>query len=816
MPPTAPSTQTPERLEARTRDHLEWDLVLESFAEHCLSAAAARHLQNRKPAGSLAQATQLMELTRQALRASAAEEPAPQLAFPDMEDVLARTRKGSLATGAELRGISDMLLVASRLRSYAKQHAQQWPLLCTALDSAPSLDTLQARLEGAVDKDGSILDAASKDLRDARRQAGEIRREVQKRLQNMLERYRPALRDDYYAERDGRYVLPVRSDSHVKVQGVVLGSSASGGTLYVEPQELTGEANRLQLAEAAVEREEAKVLDELSRLVQEASGELQHACESCTRADELGAITRWAKRTRASAVQLTTRPTLSLFGVRHPLLAVRDAAVVPNDVALAGGKALIVSGPNAGGKTALLKCIGVSVLMAKTGLPIPAEASSVVGWFGSVYADMGDDQSLTMSLSTFSAHVTSLAGIAVHSADSSLALLDEVAAGTDPEEGSALAAALIEALVSKGAAVVATTHYERLKELAASSVDLQNGSVGFDLETLSPTYRLAVGAPGPSTALIVAERFGMPEGVVQRARELLPVDSVDREALVQALQAERARLEKAAKEAEEHARRQEQLRHAIEEEKKTLREKERARLERSSQELMADLQEARHTLRAVRGRIKSQELLDATELRRLERAIDDAAKPVALGGAAQRAMRALDEAASAPIGAASLVPGTRVFLPRLGAQGVISGVSERGQLTVQVGALKLKASAEDVVVASPAAPPQGSKQASARRRQEPREEANTPRTDALRTSSNTVNLRGQRVDEALDEIDRFIDGLLRRGEPSGFVLHGHGTGALKLAVRSHLAAHPLVSRSRPAERDEGGDAFSVFWLDGSA
>ncbi len=754
-----------------------------------------------------------MERTRQALAAEGLDEPLPQRGFPDVHEVLERTRKGGLASGLELRHVADLLAAASELRSYAKAHRAKRELLCDAIDSAATLDQLRDALARALDSDGTVLDSASPELGRARRAAAEQRRVVQRQLQGMLSKYRDSLRDDFYTERDGRYVLPVRSDSHLKVEGIVLGSSASGGTLYVEPLELTGLGNQLQISEAAVEREEAKVLAELCSQVLQVGAEVSQAWEACVIADELGAITRWAKLSRASAVQLSSTTTLRLLGVRHPLLAHMGSRVVPNDVQLAGGTALVLSGPNAGGKTVLLKCIGLAIWMAHAGLPIPAEPESVVGWFDIVLSDMGDNQSIDMSLSTFSAHVGSLAGIVQAAGTSTLALLDEVAAGTDPEEGSALAAAILEDLVAKGAAVLVTTHYDRLKELAARNPAFENGSVGFDLETLSPTFKLAVGAPGPSTALIVAQRFGIPEPIVARAKELLPVDSLDREKLVRELEAERQKLERARLTAEADARRQEQLRLELEQERKTVREKERSKLERSGAELASEIQEARMLVRDARARLRAESLREA-ELRQLERAIDEAARPIVIGGRVQQTLRNIDDPLSRPIHSAELVPGLTVSLPKLGTTGKILDVSDKGQLTVQVGALKLRASPEDVILGKatptsgtrPPAPPKK------RQRAEAMPQATT--LDTIRTSANTLDLRGQRVEEALDEVDRFLDVLLQRGEPSGFVLHGHGTGALKAAVRAHLAAHPLVTRARPAERDEGGDAFSVFWLGG--
>lgn len=799
-----------DRREQRSAHDLEWGHLLEHLAGACLSPAAASRMRALAPAPTLEEARARMALTGEALAATADEAPIPVRGLPELDRSLARIAKGSVASGEELRDIGLLLQATRTLRAYAASERSRRPLLAAALDSDPGLDALADRLAAAIEADGSVSDSASPALRDARRRVADVRRDLGARLSQLMRRYSEVLRDEYWTEYEGRFVLPVRSDAHLRVSGIVLGSSASGATLYVEPEEVTQLGNRVKVAEAEVEREVARVLAALSAEVQAAAPAVGVALEACVTADSLAALCRFAARTRAVALVPSEAPRARLVGMRHPLLVLQDVDVVPNDITLQGGQALVVSGPNAGGKTVALKCLGLAAWMVRAGVPVPAEPSSELGFFDPVLTDVGDEQSLLYSLSTFSAHVKNLAAILERAGERALVLLDEVAAGTDPEEGSALAAAVLEALVARGAAVAVTTHYERLKELGATAGPMVNASVGFDLARMAPTFRLTIGVPGASSALAVAARFGVPAAVVARAEALLPHRALEREELVQRLEAERSALEAAKLAAEEDLRRQRQLTAEIEAEKKRARDDERARLAEESRELLGEVRRARAELTEAKKRLGRGELTK-DELKRAEKSVNAAASQVAVGSALESAKRALTPQAEAPKPAreAELTPGTKVLLTKLGQTGEVLEAPSKGQLKVAVGAMKLAVRVDEVELARG--------KGSSEKRPAPR----TPDRRGLslqdgfvpvRTSHNTLDLRGQRVDEAVDAVDAFVDRLLREGEVVGFVLHGHGTGALKLAVRAHLSASSHVRRAKPAEPEDGGDAFTVVWL----
>ncbi|HZO11650.1 MAG TPA: Smr/MutS family protein, partial [Polyangiaceae bacterium] len=372
--------------------------------------------------------------------------------------------------------------------------------------------------------------------------------------------------------------------------------------------------------------------------------------------------------------------------------------------------------------------------------------------------------------------------------------------GTDPEEGAALAAAVLESLVARGAAVAVTTHYEKLKELAASHDAFVNASVGFDFDAMRPTFVLTMGVPGASSALAVAARFGMPADVVERAQSLLSEVAVQREELIVQLERERRALSTARESAERDAVEAESLRREMEVERREVRQKEKKRLTNQAAELAAAVRKARSDLRRIESDVKSRDTLSDAKRR-----VDEAGRLVSIDGALTTAARAVDEKRE-ELSASDLSVGTRVFIERLGVVAEIAEPPERGQVRVRAGALALRVPIDELRKAPAGAPRAPAPKVAAPRAPEPPRDIER----SIRTMTNTCDLRGQRVGEALEQLDRFIDALSLGGDPIGFALHGHGTGALKRAVREHLALSSRVTSFRAANTDEGGDAFTVF------
>lgn len=798
------SPQEPLEWEVSRAD-LEWSALLDVLAARCAGELAADRLRATRPARTIAEARELGGRTEAAIRALDLGHPIPASAIPDVDDVLMHLDRGGICSGEQLHALTAILAAARELRAYAADRRADVPALAAMLTTETSLDRLLSSIRKCIDSDGHVKDEASPTLRRARQAIHRTRASLLDSLKKLSTTHKDVLREGNYVERDGRYGLPVRADAHRRVDGIVLGSSATGNTLYIEPPAITQLGNQLRIAEGDVEREIARVLSQLSSEARDQLEPLRVAYEVTLEADRLRALCRWAEETRSRALPLEEAPTLALVKLRHPLLVAQAIEVVPNDLELQRGQALVISGPNAGGKTVALKSAGLAVWMARAGIPIPCGEGSRLGFIGQVLTDVGDNQSLAQSLSTFSAHVHNLGRILGAADDSTLVLLDEIAGGTDPEEGSALAAAVLEGLVSQGAAVATTTHYERLKELAADDERFVNASVGFDFEAMAPTFTLTMGVPGASSALAVAKRFGMPAAVIDRAQEHMSQAAIDREQLLADLQREQRQAEEARVKAEADAEAVAQLRRDLEEERAIVRAKERKKLQRESATLMSDIRRARAKLRDL------DEAIAKGGKRGAARRVDEAASVVAIGSPLDDALQEgkPEKPALAP---SALEVGARVYVERLGTDAKIVEGPDKGEVKVQAGAFAIRVPIDELRAPGKkkgATPPKPEPKKKRRRPDPEPEERRAP----MRTSDNTCDLRGMRVDEALEEVDRFVDRFLgAHVDEAGFVLHGHGTGALKKAVRDHLALHGHIANARPATQQEGGDAFTVFWV----
>ena len=797
--------ETSPALDPETSAALEWPALLRAVGGLCTSAPGKARALALQPASDLRAArarnqivSELLDLDRLGLWPQAR-------AFPDVSDAVERVARGAVASAPELWQLRELLEVAAKLRVFARAQRESHAALSQAVDSPDDLRGLEEDLAHSLEPDGSVADRASPELGRARKRTRELREELKRKLGQLIERHADVVQADYYTEREGRYVLPVRADAHLRVPGIVLGSSASGATLFVEPEELTGLGNQLRIQEAEALREAAKVLAVLSGYVASDVEHVRIAQAACEEADVLSALAHFARKTRSIIVPLSAEARLDLKSARHPLLALSPHPVIENDIAIESARALVISGPNAGGKTVALKTLGLVAWMARAGIPLPVAEESTVGWFGSVLADIGDEQSIARSLSTFSAHVQRLCSLLEQASDQTLVLLDELASGTDPEEGAALAAAMLEALTARGAAVAVTTHYEKLKEFAAHAQHLQNASVSYDFERMAPTFRLTMGVPGASSALTVATRHGLPSTVVARAKALLPEQSRERERAVERLERQRQAFEQQrealAREAEDLRLLREQVAAGHEEERQELA----AEVARETLALRANVSKIRAELLAARERLKH-EAHDPKALRSIERDLGRAAVHVSLGGSLLPTREAIATARAPSPPQVVYKSGDSV---RVKSTGLLATVLEADadKLRIQVGAIKLILRAEDVEAA---AAPRKSKPSPRPARKSSL--ASSTRSSAVRTGMNTLDLRGERVDVALDKVDAFLDRMLNVGETAGFVLHGHGTGALKSAVRAHLRASSYVEQSEVADPDSGGDAFTVFWL----
>ncbi|HMI90173.1 MAG TPA: Smr/MutS family protein [Polyangiales bacterium] len=793
-----PATFNPDAWLDKAKEHLEWPRLEASVLARCKGEPAKSKgltfaLDRAQAQLALRECGEMMALLERG-------DQLPLAGLREIEPHLQRLeRKGALSLPA-LIDVLQTLRCARQVRSFLGGQRGRAPLLCAAYSTDPALDRLEQQLDDAIEADGTLSDRASPELRSLRTEIANLRERIIGRLQQLLERYEDVLSDRYYTLRDGRYVLPVRRDAHERVHGIVHGTSQSGSSVFVEPRAVLAQGNRLKMAESELEREQDRVLAALSELVAEYGPSLRAAAEAMRDLDLRHAAALLGRELGGVVPELCDEPVIALNGARHPLLVLEGVAAVPNDIALSAERGLVISGPNAAGKTVLLKTLGLFALMIRHGLPIGAAPGSSLGFFERVLTDVGDEQSTERNLSTFSAHITNLVGILATADAGALVLLDELATGTDPEQGAALACAVLDALCRRGSAFAVTTHYEPLKAMSLRDPRLRAASVGFDIERMEPTFRLALDVPGVSNALVVARRFGMPEDVLAFAERALPDQARDFEQLVRALSSERETLyaerSKLAGERAELG----QVLAAQQERLQALRKQGDAEVKREVGELTERVRAARSELDRARAAIKT-DTSDKRELALASKRIADVAARVALGGdLTPAAATATTGAPRAALDAAELRTGQRVHVPRLRSEAVIVEGPTKGRVRVAVGPLKLWVDSDGLltpdaaVAAVPALP-------------------HTPAsiTDQGRNSDNTLNLKGMRVDDALSLLETFVDRLRTADTPVGYVLHGHGTGALRDAVRKHLkTVVQQIADVRPAHPDDGGDAVTMF------
>ncbi|HEX5499913.1 MAG TPA: endonuclease MutS2, partial [Thermomicrobiales bacterium] len=670
------------------------------------------------------------------------------------------------------------------------------------IDHITEQPSLESDIGRSIGPRGDVLDTASHALANVRRDVRTAHSRLMERLNGLVNggRYAAALQDSIITSRDGRYVVPVRADARAALPGVVHDTSASGQTLFVEPFEIVELNNKWRERQLDEQHEIDRILDGLSGQVGGKAAALADMVEASAAVDLAMAKARlafsmrahrptlWAGEAAPAGADGHATHRLRLDRARHPLLD--PATVVPIDIELGETyRILLITGPNTGGKTVALKTVGLLVLMAQTGLFLPADDTSVVSVFPAVFADIGDEQSIAQSLSTFSAHMRTVIGMLEHVTADSLVLLDELGAGTDPQEGSALARALIAELLTTGALAIATTHYSEVKAFAYATPGVENASVEFDVSSLAPTYRLMLGVPGKSNALAIARRLGMPAAIIERASGLLDPDEVRAETLLQDIRRRRDEADAVlarARQTEDEAR---QLRRLAARELRASEWERRDARESALAEAEVELAEARDTLKRLqRDRETVAVTREHVEQRRRE--VDRAAEAV-------RVFRRERLARPAAATAAAIKPGDRVRIAKLGQEGDVVAISD-GEADLMLGGFKMRqpvdalerigraaAAPQERMIFKPVPPPQVSIE---------------------------LDLRGYRAAEVEEMLDRYLEDAYRSGLPFVRIIHGKGTGALRQVVREMLARHPAVARHEFAPPNQGGDGATVALL----
>jgi len=748
-----------------------------------------------------------------------------------------RAARGGRLDPVQFLGIAETLDATARLATALAEERRS--LLRDLGRELHPLPALRGTLARSFDPVGELLDSASPRLGGLRSAVRIAYDRLRRRLDALVqtETAAGALQESLITLRNGRYVLPVRADARSRVKGIVHDASGSGQTLFIEPLVAVELGNAWREAQAAEREEIERILDELSALVAVHAADLRETLGALARFDLWAAKARLAAEMDGIRAVTADRPEVVLLGARHPGLRGR---VVPIDVRLGDGyTALVVTGPNTGGKTVTLRTLGLLALMHQAGLHIPAEDGSHLPVFRDVFADIGDEQSVAQSLSTFSGHLRSITRIVEAAGPDTLVLLDELGAGTDPTEGSALAQALLDHFIRTGALVAATTHYAELKAYAHTTPAARNASVEFDLESLSPTYRLSIGLPGGSQAFAIAERLGLPAAIVSDARSRLTEGQRAFEATLAAIKAAEGETGDALERARAaEARASEALRQAQEERRTARRERgEIAKAARAeSERLVAELREEVRETRQALDR-------ETVTARSLDEAVERADERLA--------QLAADEEpaipASEPVAPHAWRPGDRARSRSQGWEGRIAALERGGRrITLEAGGLRVMVEAEDLEPAVSVEralpheetlaaiwPSERSSMAASRRGSSAPLGSSSGRTGGAggaggarpapdgagdvtgirlartRSVASALDIRGARVDEALEILGRYLDDASLAGLQRVTIIHGLGTGALRDAVRAEASANPVVRELRPGERGEGGDGATI-------
>lgn len=790
---------------------LEFPAILNRVAYHCAFSASRELVLELLPSDDREIVQHRQTLTTEARHLLDHYPDVGVRAARDVRPQIVRAERGAVLQPDDLIAIQNTLRSAAYVKSlFNKLGNEHYPQLYNLVRDLPVRPNIDRHIEQSISEEGSVLDSASAHLREVRVQLRIAQQRLQERLGSLVNEYHGALQEHLITMRDGRYVLPVRAESKGQVKGIVHDQSASGATVFIEPLVVVEMNNRIRELQLEERREIERILQELSKEVGVDAPYCRLQVDIIADLDVQLAKGRYSQEVHGNPPKLNVQGILRLIAARHPLL---KGKVVPLDFHLGEEFSMVlITGPNTGGKTVALKTVGLLAIMTAAGLHIPADDRSEMPIFHNIFADIGDEQSIEQNLSTFSSHMTRIIDI-LHQAESrSLVLFDELGAGTDPSEGSALARAILLTLGERGVSCVATTHYSELKAFAHEQKGVVNASVEFDVETLSPTYRLTIGLPGRSNALAIANRLGLDDAIVERARGMGDIASATMENLLSEIQSERkliaderfhTSMERGAVELE-----REVLQKRIAELEREKREIERDRV-RQLNEARAEGRKLLHDLRSEMGRIRATsqgselttEQLDQLRkrMRMVEQRTEEVAEPI-VPEIQDTPKPETDEDNVVVPGAPDV--GDVVRIMTLGQVGELLSLPDtRGESEVRVGSMKLRVRYDQL------------------QRMNPRKgRSELRRVSAFSTIMNRpappleLDLRGMHVEETLPEVEQYIDDAFLSGLPYVRLIHGKGTGALRQSIRELLRHNPHVKSLATPDARMGGEGVTEVTL----
>jgi DNA mismatch repair protein MutS2 len=782
-----------------TLQTLEFPKVIAAIREHCITPYGSPEVDRFAPMFDRQQIeTRLTEISQMKDIINFGR-AFPLSRMEDSREYLDKTLvEGAFLDPEEIRVVLELVEVSMSLHDYYPEGRDNYPAIAAYLNRIRAFPELKTEIRRAIDDDGSIKDSASPALRHIRNDLADSKRRIIARLESILSSHKKQTgwQDDVVTQRDGRYVIPVLAGHYKADEGILHDRSQSGATFYIEPKETIELNNRLHLLEQEERAEIIRILRALSAEIAKRAEALKENTNLIGILDAFHAVARFAVDTRANAPRIDDSPRFELIDARHPLLILQFRGidkVVPLSLRLDQYRlAVLITGPNTGGKTIALKTIGLMVVMAQSGLLIPAGEKSIVGIFEQIHADIGDEQSIELSLSTFSSHVRNISKALTSVSSSSLVLLDEIGAGTDPKEGAALAEAIILYLVDRGARVLSSTHYSQLKTLALDHPEIENASLEFDRQSLAPTFRLQMGIPGSSYAVEIASRLGMPQSICEHAGQLLGSSERSLGDLIASLQAELAVVR------EDRIKLTERLAKAerIEEHYRTESEKLQRDIDQTRQQALKETDELLDSTRKEIERLVAElrtSQASPKSVKSMHQFLRERTEHV---GKVRKHTEGKPEQQFEPT---HFGVGDSVRIISINQEGEIVELIGEQRARVQVGAVNTVVEIRNLEKLSRDAQRQ-SRRVSA---------TSLPTTGEL---SPEIHLRGMTAEEGIEALDQFLDRAVVAGLTQVYVVHGKGTGALRKALTEYLRHHPEVSELRLGDWNEGGAGVTIVKL----
>lgn len=779
----------------RTLKRLEFNKVLERLASHAQSELGKERINELIPSTDPVVIKRWQAETTEARNLLRLEPMAELSGWHDIRGAITRATRFALLSAEELFAVGETLATSRQIKKFFAEKVERYPLLAELAESLTNQAQLEKSILQAILPGGEIADDASPELLQIRRGITRSQNRIRERMESLIRssENQKYLQDPIITIRNDRYVVPVKQEYRNQIPGIVHDQSASGATLFVEPMPVVEANNEVRQLIVAEKQEIQRILSELSSGVSAVAEDLSVALDALGQLDFIMSKARYSNKLNAWSPKIIEGARIDIRKGRHPLL---PGDAVPATISLGKDfQTLVITGPNTGGKTVTLKTVGLFVLMTQAGLHIPAEAGTEMGIFTRVYADIGDEQSIEQSLSTFSSHMTNLVGILANARTGSLVLLDELGAGTDPTEGAALARAILEKLHARGASTIATTHYSELKNYAYTTPDVENASVEFDVETLRPTYRLLIGRPGRSNAFEISARLGLQPEIVDLAKKFLTTEQVQVADLINKLELTQQAAEKDREEAETLRRESEKLKERYRQLEEQLRAKKETILEKAHEEANKMVRQARleaeDTIKELRSKLAEE------NAKGREEAIQQARTKL------QKVTNKVTE--KVPIRTATgeiprqVKPGEEVFIPKYNQKAYVLGVSG-DNVQVQVGIMKMYVPIKELRRVQEAKVSTGQTQ------------VGQVMLDKAKSIGTSLDLRGMTGDEALLEIEKYLDDAFLAGLSSVILVHGKGTGALRAVVQRELKNHPRVKSFRLGEAGEGGAGATVVNL----